>query len=205
MDALDLLEKIVNVVDAHIANVNFSTAAAAVSICADELELFAVCLQRLVVVCCALSLRLYNLGVLDADRLHMRFNSIRTGVYNDSTSAAVRNETLSYFTYIVPVDTTGRYTDALLAFLKAVLRHSDDYSLSALNSAIVAVQPLLKQHFSAACKVICATRCIITASRSHFQAVPRTMARWYPPSFVPSYSILRSFCRWAWSPSCSFC
>jgi hypothetical protein len=169
-DALDLLEKIMSVIDAHISNVNYSTAAAATSIGADEVELFCVCLQRLTVVCCALSLRLYNQGVIEADRLHTGFNSVRLGVFNDSSSGAVRNESLAFFTYVIPVDTTGRYTDMVLSWFKTVLRRCDDYSLAALNGVIIAVQPLLKANHGAACKVGVAN-CFLSTLLGHNVAV----------------------------------
>lgn len=175
MDAQDLLEKVANVVDAHVSNVNYNSASAAVSLCADEVELFCVCLQRLAVVCCALSLRLYNLGVLEADKLHTRFTSLRTGVYNDASSAAVRNEALSFFAFVIPVDTAGKYTNLLLSWLKEVVRNSGNYSLAALNSVVTAVLPLLKSNPEAACKVI---RTLIAHIRLelHFKSIHRLVS-----------------------------
>jgi hypothetical protein len=151
-EAQDVLEKVLGVVEAHVSNVNYSTSSPT-AIAADEIELFSVCLQRLLVVCCALSLKLYNAGVIEADAMHTRFNALRLGVFCDASSAAVRNETLNFFKYVVPVDTQGKYTALLLAWLRDVIRKSEDYSLAAINVALCAVLPLLKRHSSDACRV----------------------------------------------------
>lgn len=151
-DSLDLLEKVLSVVDAHVANLNFSTSSLT-SICADELELFSVCLQRLANTSAALSLRLCNNGLQDADRIHARFISLRRGVLLDQTSAAVRNETLTFFEYIVPVDVSGKYTSQLLTQLKEVVTNCGDYSLEPITRALCAMMPLLKAHPKQACQV----------------------------------------------------
>jgi hypothetical protein len=147
-----MLEKVLGVVEAHVSNVNYSTSSPT-AIAADEIELFSVCLQRLLIVCCALSLRLYNEGVIEADAIHTRFNTLRQGVFCDLSSAAVRSETLNFFKYVVPVDTQGKYTSLLLAWLRDAIRKSAEYSLAAINVALCAVLPLLKKHSSEACKV----------------------------------------------------
>jgi hypothetical protein len=151
-EAQDMLEKVLGVVEAHVSNVNYSTSSPT-AIAADEIELFSVCLQRLLVVCCALSLRLYNEGVIEADSMHTRFNTFRLGVFCDASSFAVRNETLNFFKYVVPVDAQDKYTAHLLAWLRDAIRKSEDYSLSAINVALCAVLPLLKKHSGEACKV----------------------------------------------------
>ena len=139
-------------VEAHVANLNFSSASP-ISLCSDELELFEVCLQRLLNVSCALSLKLYNLGLLDADKLHTRFNNIRNGVFRDESSMAVRNETLNFFKYIAPVDSSGRYTSYLLTCFRSVIDKRGDYSFEALNVALVALLPILSKNPTQACEV----------------------------------------------------
>jgi hypothetical protein len=147
-----LLEKILGVTDLHVANLNYSTASPT-SICADELELFSVCLLRLTNVGSALSLRLYNQGIIEADRVHTRFESLRKGVLNDATSQAVRNETLSFFKHIIPVDTSGKYSTHLLTWLGEIIRRSDDYSVEAINAVLTAMLPVLKTQAAQACQV----------------------------------------------------
>lgn len=153
-DALDLLEKVIASVEAHISNLNFNAASAAISLCSDEVELFEVCLQRLLNVSCALSLSLYNSGLLDAERLHERFNNIRNGVFRDESSQVVRNETLNFFKFIIPVDAAaGKYTSYLLAWFRAVIDKRNAYSFEALNVALVALLPVLKKNPAQACEV----------------------------------------------------
>lgn len=151
-DSLDLLEKVISTVDAHISNLNYNNASLT-SICSDELELFAVCLQRLSNVCAALSLRLCNNGFHDADRMHSRFISLGSGVLLDRSSAAVRNETLSFFEYIVPVDVTEKYTSQLLSQLKEVVTACGEYSLGPITRALGSMLPLLKTHPKEVCQV----------------------------------------------------
>ncbi len=153
VDAQDLLEKILNSIESHISNLSYNTTSPN-SICADEVELFSVCLQRLLNVSCALSLRLSNLGHLDADGLHARLNSLRCGVFNDQTSSIVRDESLLFFKYVLPVDRAGKYTDFLLAWFKRVIEASGDYSLHALQEVLQAVLPLIKANPTKACEVI---------------------------------------------------
>ena len=152
VDAQDLLEKILGVIESHIANLNYSTASP-ISVCADEVELFQVCLQRLLNVSCALSLKVFNLGHLDADGLHERFNSLRTGVFSDGSSLAVRNETLNFFAWVIPVDTSGKYSQYLLKWFHKIITSGKDYSLSALQSLLTATLPLIKAQPEAACEV----------------------------------------------------
>lgn len=147
-----MLEKILGVTDLHVANLNFSTASPT-SICADELELFSVCLLRLTNVGSALSLRLYNQGIIEADRVHTRFESLRKGVFNDATSQAVRNETLSFFKHIIPVDASGKYSTHLLTWLGEIICRSDDYSVEAINAVLTAILPVLKAQAAQACQV----------------------------------------------------
>lgn len=139
-------------VESHVSNLNFNTTSPT-SLCADELELFEVCLQRLLNVSCALSLQLYNQGVHDADKLHERFNSIRNGVFRDEVSMAVRNETLNFFKYVAPVDAAGRYTTYLLTWFRAVIDKCSDYTFEALNTALMALLPILSKNPTQACEV----------------------------------------------------
>ena len=147
-----MLEKILGVIESHIANLSYNTSSPT-SICAEEVELFSVCLARLLNVSCALSLRLYNLGHLDADGLHERLNAIRTGVFNDRSSPAVRNESLNFFRYVIPVDGAGKYSKYLLTWFKSIIEERDEYSLQALQSVLSAVLPLVKEHSELACEV----------------------------------------------------
>lgn len=147
-----MLEKILGVIESHVANLSYSTSSPT-SICGDEVELFSVCLQRLLNVSSALSLRLYNLGHLDADGLHERLNSLRTGIFNDQSSPAVRNESLYFFHYVVPVDGAGKYTKQLLTWFRSIIDTREAYSLQALQSVLTAVLPLIKENSELACEV----------------------------------------------------
>ena len=159
--------------ETHIANLTFPLASAAVPLTAiDEMELFQVCLQRLLNVAAALALQLYNKGIFDADKLHTRFNSLRSsgvllgsgsGSSSDANvnsssggsggSAAVRNETLNFLKYIVPVDTEGRYSSELFAWFVGVIERRHEYSFQAICEALEGITPLLRTRPAEACEV----------------------------------------------------
>jgi hypothetical protein len=65
----------------------------------------------------------------------------------------VRNETLNFFAWVVPVDAAGKYSQYLLQWFHRIISSGKDYSLSALQSLLTATLPLIKAQPEASCEV----------------------------------------------------
>lgn len=180
-EAVHMLEKTLLAIESHLSNITIVVASTSSTYSvSEEFELFQVCMLRLLNVSSAVSLTLLRnnsdgssssstcMQQQDNQRqhienLHDRISSIRyqqlescsSSSYSlsSSSSKAVKDESLNYFRYIIPIDSNHRYSMYLLEWFATVIKRRFEYSFDAINTALHSIAALLHKYPVEACKV----------------------------------------------------
>ena len=138
-DANDLLDKIVQVVEISVANL----------VSSDDIDLFYICLLRLLNISISFALRVKYCPKRTND-LFLLWNQLQSS----SSNKSLLNESLNLFPALIPNDSNGIFTNFVFKHIVFVTDRRNEFSIEALVSAFEKLNELVLKYPVEACEVI---------------------------------------------------